>query len=90
MKGSFKGIRVTKRGVSPRIVTAEVVGSRGVTVTDGATLRARLGLFDTWAYFTSISGEADEPTEGDASGGDHRAARLQRAACGRSARCAGP
>ena len=69
VKGSFKGIKVTRRGVSPRIVTAEVVGSRGRTVTDGATLRARLGLFDTWASFTSISGEADEPTDGDASGG---------------------
>src|SRR6478609_4388798 len=54
VKGSFKGIKVTKRGVSPRIVTAEVVGSRGRTVTDGATLRARLGLYDTWASFTSI------------------------------------
>jgi stage II sporulation protein D len=69
VKGSFKGIRVTKRGVSPRIVSAEVVGSRGTTVTDGATLRARLGLYDTWAYFTSISGKADEPTESDQSGG---------------------
>ncbi len=69
VKGSFKGIRVTKRGVSPRIVSAEVVGSRGVSVTDGATLRARLGLFDTWASFASISGEEDEPTEGDGSGG---------------------
>ena len=69
VKGSFKGIRVTRRGESPRIVSAEVVGSRGVSVTDGATLRARLGLFDSWAYFTSISGERDEPTDGDASGG---------------------
>ncbi|MDA0179226.1 SpoIID/LytB domain-containing protein [Solirubrobacter phytolaccae] len=69
VKGSFKGIRVTKRGVSPRIVSAEVVGSRGVSRTDGATLRARLGLFDTWASFASISGEATEPTEGDESGG---------------------
>jgi len=60
---------VTKRGDSPRIVSAEVVGSRGVSVTDGATLRARLGLFDTWASFASISGEADEPTTGDESGG---------------------
>ena len=40
VKGSFKGIRVTKRGESPRIMTAEVVGSRGVTQTDGPTLRA--------------------------------------------------
>lgn len=69
VKGSFKGIRVTRRGESPRIVSAEVVGTRGVSVTDGATLRARLGLFDTWASFASISGEQAEPTEGDGSGG---------------------
>src|SRR4051812_29349385 len=55
VQGKFKGIRVTRRGVSPRIMDAEVVGSRGTTPVDGATLRARLGLFDTWAYFTSIS-----------------------------------
>jgi stage II sporulation protein D len=54
VKGSFRGIRVTKRGESPRIVSAEVVGSRGRTPTDGATLRARLELFDTWARFTAI------------------------------------
>jgi stage II sporulation protein D len=57
VQGSFKGIKVTKRGASPRIMAAEVVGSRGSTPTDGATLRAKLGLFDTWAYFTAISGE---------------------------------
>jgi stage II sporulation protein D len=69
VKGSFKGIRVTKRGASPRIMTAEVVGSRGVTQTDGAALRARLGLFDTWAYFTAISGAKEKTPEGDPSGG---------------------
>jgi stage II sporulation protein D len=58
VQGSFKGIRVTQRGASPRIMTAEVVGSRGTTPTDGATLRARLGLFDTWAYFAAIKTEA--------------------------------
>jgi stage II sporulation protein D len=69
VKGSFKGIRVTKRGASPRIMTAEVVGSRGTTTTDGATLRARLGLFDTWAYFTAISGSKEKAPAGDPSGG---------------------
>ena len=59
--GEFRGIKVTKRGKSPRIVTAEVVGSRGRRTTTGAVLRARLGLFDTWAYFTSVTaGEEEE------------------------------
>ena len=68
VRGSFKGIRVTKRGASPRIMEAQVVGSRGTTTTDGATLRTRLGLFDTWAYFTAISGEK-APADADSSGG---------------------
>jgi stage II sporulation protein D len=84
VKGSFKGIRVTKRGKSPRIVSAEVVGSRGVSVTDGATLRARLGLYDSWASFTAISGQAEEeqPVDGDESGGT-TAPRNYKAATGR-------
>jgi stage II sporulation protein D len=31
-----------------------VIGTRGRTRVSGATLRARLGLYDTWAYFTTI------------------------------------
>jgi stage II sporulation protein D len=54
VRGSFRGIVVRRRGVSPRIVTADVVGTRGRTRVSGATLRARFGLYDTWAYFTSI------------------------------------
>ncbi len=72
VRGSFKGIRIKKRGVSPRIVTAEVIGSRGSTTVDGATLRARLGLFDTWASFNAISGVKEKKTPavgGDPSGG---------------------
>jgi stage II sporulation protein D len=54
VKGRFKGIKVVRRGSSPRIVEADVIGSRGTTRVSGATLRARFGLFDTWAFFTSI------------------------------------
>jgi len=93
VKGSFEGIKVVKRGRSPRIVLADVVGSRGTTRVNGATLRARLGLNDTWAYFTSIStGEepsepGEEPPPGDPSGGvppEARAAeRMGRRVAGR-------
>jgi stage II sporulation protein D len=62
VKGSFRGIQVVRRGISPRIVEADVVGSRGRTRVSGSTLRARLGLYDTWAYFTSITtGTAPKP-----------------------------
>ena len=59
VKGAFKGIEVIQRGRSPRIVSADVIGSGGRTRVTGATLRARLELFDSWAYFTTIkSGSA--------------------------------
>jgi stage II sporulation protein D len=55
VKGRFRGIKVLQRGVSPRIVRAQVVGSKGTTNVTGPQLRARFGLFDTWAYFTTIT-----------------------------------
>jgi stage II sporulation protein D len=69
VKGRFKGVRVTKRGVSPRIVSARVIGTRGSTRVTGATLRARLGLLDTWAYFTSITTKKKAPPAGSPSTG---------------------
>ncbi len=53
-KGAFEGINVIERGSSPRIVWAVVRGSEGKTKVRGATLKARLGLLDTWAYFTRV------------------------------------
>ncbi len=61
VKGSFRGIKVIKRGASPRVVAAQVVGSRGRTRVSGATLRARFGLYDTWAFYTSISTKKAKP-----------------------------
>ena len=66
VKGKFRGIEVLQRGRSPRIVEADVVGSRGRTRVTGGQLRARFGLFDTWAFFTSITtGQAPPPEEVD-------------------------
>jgi stage II sporulation protein D len=69
VKGRFKGIKVIRRGRSPRIVAADVVGSGGRTRVSGATLRARLGLLDTWAYFTSIATRKAPPTGDPGTGG---------------------
>jgi stage II sporulation protein D len=55
-KGSFRGIEVLGRGVSPRIVAAEVLGSRGDGPVSGPELEARLGLDSAWAYFSVKSG----------------------------------
>jgi stage II sporulation protein D len=55
VRGRFRKIRVLRRGVSPRIVTARVYGTRGTRRITGPTLRARLGLRDTWARFIRVS-----------------------------------
>jgi SpoIID/LytB domain protein len=67
VRGSFKGIEVLKRGYSPRIVSAYVLGSRGRTAISGNELAARLGLYSTWAYFSTREGQSTKP-EPDRSG----------------------
>ncbi|MEA2390007.1 MAG: hypothetical protein QOK31_116 [Solirubrobacteraceae bacterium] len=52
VKGSFRGVQVMRRGRSPRVVWAYVLGSRGRVRISGATLKSRFGLYDTWMYFT--------------------------------------
>ncbi len=87
VQGSLRGIEVVKRGVSPRIVAADVVGSSGRTRVTGAQLRARLGLLDTWAYFTSISTKTEEAPGRDPNGGStagpSRARFIRRSVTGR-------
>jgi stage II sporulation protein D len=56
--GRFKRIDVLQRGTSPRIVRAQIVGTRGTTPVTGPLLRNRFGLFDTWAFFTTVSSSA--------------------------------
>ena len=53
--------------MSPRIVSAEVLGSRGNTPVSGPELEARLGLDSAWAYFSVKSG-ASVRREPDLSG----------------------
>lgn len=61
-RGRFRGVKVVSRGASPRVVQADVIGTAGRTRVSGATLRAELGLYDSWAYFTSITtGKAPKP-----------------------------
>lgn len=56
VKGSFRGIEVLTRGASPRIVSAQVLGTRGVTRVTGPQLAGAFGLNSTWAYFSVKSG----------------------------------
>jgi stage II sporulation protein D len=67
VRGSFKGIEVLARGASPRVLSAYVLGSTGRAVVSGSELAARLGLYDSWAYFSVQSGTRTRP-EPDRSG----------------------
>jgi stage II sporulation protein D len=55
VKGSLRGIQVTRHGASPRILTASVVGSAGRTSVSGGSLQSIFGLPTTYASFTTIS-----------------------------------
>jgi stage II sporulation protein D len=67
VRGAFRGIEVLTRGVSPRIISAEVLGSRGVSPVSGPELATRLGLISTWMYF-SVKSASHVTREPDRSG----------------------
>jgi stage II sporulation protein D len=50
-KGRLLDIKVIKTGVSPRIVSANVVGSNGTAKVSGTTLQSALDLYSTWMTF---------------------------------------
>jgi stage II sporulation protein D len=59
--GSFKSVKVLDRGVSPRVVRARVIGTRGSVTLTGPTIRSRLGLRDTWFTFVRVASSAVRP-----------------------------
>jgi stage II sporulation protein D len=56
--GALRGIKVLRRGVSPRIVYARVVGSRGSSRVTGSELASRLGTYSSWIHFRQRRGKA--------------------------------
>ncbi len=66
-RGRFHGVEVIRRGASPRVLTARVLGTAAATVVSGATLAGRLGLDSTWEYFYVRTGTTLQP-EPDHSG----------------------
>ena len=82
VKGSLVGIKVTKTGASPRIMTANVIGTRGTRSVTGSQLEGAFGLLSTWATFTTISSSAGPtPTAGPSRAEDDLAiiAQMKRA-----------
>ncbi len=67
VKGKLQDIQITKTGVSPRIVSANVVGSAGTTKVSGSELQSALGLYSTWMTFSR--GGSGAPAGGTPTGG---------------------
>jgi stage II sporulation protein D len=57
LDGRLQKVAVTKRGVSPRIITAKLYGTGGVTTVTGQELASALGGYDTWMSFQKVVGE---------------------------------
>ena len=60
--GKLKAIKVRKRGVSPRVVSADIVGSKGTRRVTGTNLRQALGTYDNWMSFKRLTTAATKPT----------------------------
>lgn len=56
LNGRLKKVVVTKRGVSPRIVSAKLFGTGGVTTVSGEQLQVALGGYSTWMSFQKLPG----------------------------------
>jgi stage II sporulation protein D len=59
LQGRLKRVVIVKRGVSPRIVSAKLFGSGGVTTVSGEQLEVALGGYSTWMSFQKV---ADQPS----------------------------
>ena len=64
-RGTFRRLEILQRGASPRVVRARVVGSRGSTTITGPSIRARLGLRDSWLTIASVKSTASGPARCD-------------------------
>ncbi|HMI82391.1 MAG TPA: SpoIID/LytB domain-containing protein [Solirubrobacterales bacterium] len=54
LNGKLKRVVITKTGVSPRIVTAKLYGTGGVSTVTGSQLSVALGGYDTWMKFEKV------------------------------------
>jgi stage II sporulation protein D len=59
--GRFVRLKALQRGVSPRVVRAQVIGTRGRRTVSGPQVRAALGLRDTWFTHVRVESSARRP-----------------------------
>lgn len=54
LQGKLKDVVITKRGVSPRIISAKLIGTGGTSTVTGEQLEVALGGYDTWMSFQKL------------------------------------
>ena len=54
LQGKLKQVVIVKTGVSPRIVSAKLVGTGGTSTVTGSELSVALGGYDTWMSFEKV------------------------------------
>jgi stage II sporulation protein D len=54
LDGALKQVVITKTGASPRIISARLIGTGGVTSVSGTDLESALGGYDTWMTFQKV------------------------------------
>jgi stage II sporulation protein D len=54
LQGKLKRVVITKTGVSPRIISAKLIGTGGVSTVTGSQLSVALGGHDTWMKFEKV------------------------------------
>jgi stage II sporulation protein D len=59
--GRFVRLKALQRGVSPRVVKAQVIGTRGRRTVSGPQVRAALGLRDTWFTHVRVESSVRRP-----------------------------
>ena len=59
--GKFVRLKALQRGVSPRVVRAQVIGTSGKRTVSGPQVRAALGLRDTWFTHVRVESSARRP-----------------------------
>jgi stage II sporulation protein D len=55
LRGGLIGVQVTRQGVSGRVISAQVAGTRGRVTVTGSQLQSAFGLLSTLARFTTIT-----------------------------------
>jgi SpoIID/LytB domain protein len=59
LQGKLKQVVITKTGVSPRIVSAKLIGTGGTSTVTGSELSLALGGHDTWMTFEKVVSGGD-------------------------------